>query len=155
MQSVSSRIWTRVAVSISCDDNHYITGTAKKEVNGLSRRHPTSKSTLYVLMLRIHRISYTKIETFFFFLFYQTKPIFSNTLIFEDSSFANVKTFPNKKKVGQYEKNQKKNQKPYATWIWMTILSRQGFPIWVYSKKSGNPVFENIHWQLTSAVNSD
>ena len=26
MQSVSSRIWTRVAVSISCDDNHYTTG---------------------------------------------------------------------------------------------------------------------------------
>ena len=29
MQSVSSRIWTRVAVSISYDDNHYITGTSK------------------------------------------------------------------------------------------------------------------------------
>ena len=27
MQSVSSRIWTRVAVSISYDDNHFITGT--------------------------------------------------------------------------------------------------------------------------------
>ena len=27
MQSISSRIWTRVAVSISCDDNHYTTGT--------------------------------------------------------------------------------------------------------------------------------
>ena len=28
MQSVSSRIWTRVAVSISYDDNHYtLTGT--------------------------------------------------------------------------------------------------------------------------------
>ena len=27
MQSVSSRIWTRVAVSISFDDNHYTTGT--------------------------------------------------------------------------------------------------------------------------------
>ena len=26
MQSVSSRIWTRVAVSISYDDNHYTTG---------------------------------------------------------------------------------------------------------------------------------
>ena len=26
MQSVSSRIWTRVAVSISYDDNHYSTG---------------------------------------------------------------------------------------------------------------------------------
>ena len=27
MQSVSSRIWTRVAVSISCDDNHDTMGT--------------------------------------------------------------------------------------------------------------------------------
>ena len=27
MQSVLSRIWTRVAVSISCDDNHYTTVT--------------------------------------------------------------------------------------------------------------------------------
>ena len=27
MQSVLSRIWTRVAVSISYDDNHYTTGT--------------------------------------------------------------------------------------------------------------------------------
>ena len=30
MQSVSSRIWTRVAVSISYDDNHYTTGTSPK-----------------------------------------------------------------------------------------------------------------------------
>ena len=29
MQSVSARIWTRVAVSISYDDNHYTTGTSK------------------------------------------------------------------------------------------------------------------------------
>ena len=27
MQSVSSRIWTRLAVSISYDDNHYTMGT--------------------------------------------------------------------------------------------------------------------------------
>ena len=32
MQSVSARIWTRVTVSISYDDNHYTTGTSK---NGL------------------------------------------------------------------------------------------------------------------------
>ena len=31
MQSVSSRIWTRVAVSISNDDNHYTTGTSQSE----------------------------------------------------------------------------------------------------------------------------
>ena len=30
MQSVSSRIWTRVTVSISYDDNHYTTGTSIK-----------------------------------------------------------------------------------------------------------------------------
>ena len=30
MQSVSSRIWTRVAVSISSDDNDYTTGTSYK-----------------------------------------------------------------------------------------------------------------------------
>ena len=30
MQSVSSRIWTRVAVSISYDDNDYTTGTSRK-----------------------------------------------------------------------------------------------------------------------------
>ena len=29
MQSASSKIWTRVAVSISYDDNHYPTGTSK------------------------------------------------------------------------------------------------------------------------------
>ena len=29
MQSVSSRIWTRVAVFISYDDNNYTTGTSK------------------------------------------------------------------------------------------------------------------------------
>ena len=28
MQSVSSKIWTRVVVSISYDDNHYTTGTS-------------------------------------------------------------------------------------------------------------------------------
>ena len=28
MQSVLARIWTPVAVSISYDDNHYITGTS-------------------------------------------------------------------------------------------------------------------------------
>ena len=30
MQSASSRIWTRVAVSISYDDNHYTTGTSNE-----------------------------------------------------------------------------------------------------------------------------
>ena len=32
MQSVSSRIWTRVAVSISFDDNDYTTGISKVDM---------------------------------------------------------------------------------------------------------------------------
>ena len=28
MQSVSSRIWTNIAMSIYCDDNHYTMGTS-------------------------------------------------------------------------------------------------------------------------------
>ena len=38
MQSVSSRIWTRITVSISYDDNHYTTGTSNNIVNMLLRR---------------------------------------------------------------------------------------------------------------------
>ena len=33
MQSVSSRIWTCVAVSIPYDDNHYTTGTSQSSAN--------------------------------------------------------------------------------------------------------------------------
>ena len=32
MQSVSSRIWTLVTVSISYDDNHYTTGTSYQKI---------------------------------------------------------------------------------------------------------------------------
>ena len=36
MQSVSSRIWTRIAVSIPYDDNHYTTGTSKHAFTGMT-----------------------------------------------------------------------------------------------------------------------
>ena len=35
MLSVLSRIWTRVAVSISYDDNHYTTGTSSLQLYGI------------------------------------------------------------------------------------------------------------------------
>ena len=35
MQSVLERIWTRVAMSISYEDNHYTTGTSKGGLNGV------------------------------------------------------------------------------------------------------------------------
>ena len=35
MQSVSSRIWTRIAMSISYEDNHYTTGTPKTYIQQL------------------------------------------------------------------------------------------------------------------------
>ena len=43
MQSVSSGIWTRVAVSISYDDNDYTTGT--------SINHYTTGTSILILLL--------------------------------------------------------------------------------------------------------
>ena len=56
MQSVRSRIWTRVAVSISCDDNHYITGTSKHAYEYTSILHPAKKTYTYVKSYQIFRI---------------------------------------------------------------------------------------------------
>ena len=43
MQSVSSRIWTRVAVSISYDDNHYTTGTSSCLSGVTVKKHMSCK----------------------------------------------------------------------------------------------------------------
>ena len=57
MQSVSSRIWTRVAVSISYDDNHYTTGTSLVEgddirfitgIGGTLERHIAVQNALLI-----------------------------------------------------------------------------------------------------------
>ena len=41
MQLASSRIWTRVAVSISYDDNHYTTGTPNDQKYMAPRKNRT------------------------------------------------------------------------------------------------------------------
>ena len=46
MQSVSSRIWTHVAVSISYDDNHYTTGTS---TSGTSKQRTLQITTSTVV----------------------------------------------------------------------------------------------------------
>ena len=51
MQSVSSRIWTRVAVFISYDDNHYTTGTShfmNVLYRGKEEIHSEIKSLLFI-----------------------------------------------------------------------------------------------------------
>ena len=54
MQSVRSRIWTHVAVSNSCDDNHYTTGVYyTQEINlnflsGYLHQHIQDGMTMYV-----------------------------------------------------------------------------------------------------------
>ena len=40
MQSISSRIWTRVVVSISYDDNHYTEGTSNKGWYAIKLKQP-------------------------------------------------------------------------------------------------------------------
>ena len=53
MQSVRSRIWTRVAMSISCDDNHYTTGCSV-EIRSVAWRPVGSErgSGISVLMVQ-------------------------------------------------------------------------------------------------------
>ena len=52
MQSVSSRIWTLIAVSISCDDNHYTTGTSNVMAYSLMKeeKHHNTSRLSYGLM---------------------------------------------------------------------------------------------------------
>ena len=49
MQSVSSMIWTRIAVSISYDDNHYTTGTSEFHISLI----PTRKVCIQLLSLQL------------------------------------------------------------------------------------------------------
>ena len=48
MQSVSSRIWTRVTVSISYNDNHYTTGTSKMAVIENSKEEDLKDSEIII-----------------------------------------------------------------------------------------------------------
>ena len=52
MQSVSSRIWTRVAVSISYNDNHYTTGTSRGTRSCISK-HVELCQHVFILAARL------------------------------------------------------------------------------------------------------
>ena len=54
MQSVASRVWTRVAVSISNDDNHYTTGTSTKVDISLNKE---TEPNLVVRLLDMTRLN--------------------------------------------------------------------------------------------------
>ena len=60
IQSVRSRIWTRVAVSTSCDDNHYTTGTSN-----LMMRVQFWISVEYRVLLHYH---HTKVDSKWWYL---------------------------------------------------------------------------------------
>ena len=51
MQSVSSKIWTRVAVSISYDVNHYTTGTSLSGTTNPDQSGPGSDGNKQVLCI--------------------------------------------------------------------------------------------------------
>ena len=61
MQSVSSRVWTRVAVFISYDDNHYTTGTS------------TVLLLLYICVFVLCGLPMYACSIFLFFEKYQTE----------------------------------------------------------------------------------
>ena len=54
MQSVSSRIWTRVAVSISYDDNHCTTDywwSIKKDLDNIEHDRQTRKKIFTIVLM--------------------------------------------------------------------------------------------------------
>ena len=54
MQSASSRIWTRVAVAISYDDNHYTTSTFKiiyKIINIIIENQSKKQTKIQVIII--------------------------------------------------------------------------------------------------------
>ena len=78
MQWVSSRIWTRVTVFISYDDNHYTTGTSKtprappKHHGHLQNTTGTSRWLVgwFYTMSTFCRLSYIKVSRFLFIFCY-------------------------------------------------------------------------------------
>ena len=61
MQSAWSRIWTRVAVSISYDDNHYTTGTSTNSW-GIREVHNFTKG----ISPKVNVIAWLVFEVFYF-----------------------------------------------------------------------------------------
>ena len=62
MQSVSFRIWTRVVVSISYDDNHYTTGTFSKIYNSISYSYIESHAmNITISAFEIRSTTHTKV----------------------------------------------------------------------------------------------
>ena len=67
MQSVTSRIWTRVAMSISYDDNHYTTGS---NVNVMSNK----ESSVWANWTKLNKnFLVFQTSTFLFLIFFNTK----------------------------------------------------------------------------------
>ena len=66
MQSVSSRIWTRAAVSISYDDNHYTTGTSKCGVKRQMIKIDSNKNIEWYQNIEYHEYfsSFIQLPTF-------------------------------------------------------------------------------------------
>ena len=62
MQSASSRIWTRVAVSISYEDNHYATDTSKCFHYKLSETIQLWANYLYYIEVRNKRIISVRLQ---------------------------------------------------------------------------------------------
>ena len=71
MQSFRSRIWTRVAVSVSFDDNHYTTGTSEINIKCLF--------TFRELSLSIFSMKY--LLTYFLYFYVRKQLFFKKKLV--------------------------------------------------------------------------
>ena len=104
MQLVSSRIWTRVSVSISYDDNHYTTGTS--QIYG------------YAYILNIHNLVLSLIGIILRlgFLIWELLFIYCGLFVLILVFFCVVSSFGwnvVKEETTKKQKNKTKQKKPY------------------------------------------
>ena len=90
MQSISSRIWTRVAVSISYDDNHYTSGTS---IITITPRAPPY--AYYVHVMIYHRCSQLRYCPILFKVLALNVPICIVRLHFSNFCLSSVADFSN------------------------------------------------------------
>ena len=112
MQSVSSRIWTRVAVSISYDDNDYTTGTSKL----------ASSNSYHAITFTFERLPSGKLWTTSFCKLYRAITIF-----FKDD-FGNIYYRISMSLNKKHEKEKKKKKKYYLYNQWCHTI-RQDFDL--------------------------
>ena len=127
MQPVLSRNWTRIAVSISCDDNHYTTGTSFHEINRLEM-FKYLKSAFYWLIKGVLTLSMHHLYGKLFLLFDIAKTlvkVFENIFSYIDSLCLKLQRFWQLRQLSGFSIRLRSITKLFAVAFYWILKKRQ------------------------------